>query len=102
MAVWEATDLHLHVMMFWKYLATKYLESWCCSWRLDLFRTGKTYWRRRDHNRCWSISAVANENLCANYQENFRQIQFWCDTRNGALQWRSPLRFCILYKTYIS
>jgi phosphoribosylformylglycinamidine cyclo-ligase len=27
MAVWEATDLHLHVMMFWKYLATKYLES---------------------------------------------------------------------------
>jgi phosphoribosylformylglycinamidine cyclo-ligase len=58
--------------VFEKYLATKYPESFDGgSRRLDLLRTGKTDGcRRKFSNRRWTI--VFNENLCTDYQENFR------------------------------
>jgi hypothetical protein len=60
--------------VFEKYLATKYPESFDAAVPEDLIYSGQV--KLTDavefSNRRWTISAFANENLCTDYQENFR------------------------------
>jgi hypothetical protein len=53
---------------------------WCCSWRLDLFRTGKTADAVRIHQSMHGQLVLSPWDLCL-LSRKFRQIQFWCDTR---------------------
>jgi phosphoribosylformylglycinamidine cyclo-ligase len=60
--------------VFEKYLATKYPESFDAAVPEDLIYSGQVKLTDavENLNRRWTISAFANENLCTDYQENFR------------------------------
>ena len=78
--------------VFGKYLAKKYPESYDALVPEELIYSGQVNLTDEVENspiNAGQLVLSPTQNLCANYQENFRHLHTKRNSRNGALQWRS-------------